>query len=101
MVQSTFETKIINYQQAEDLLELGYCITVHKSQGTGWDSVILYQPPQDIYYNPAKLYYTAVTRAANQFYLITEMHEQAFWKNASQQEPEQISTLQKRIRERS
>lgn len=51
-----------------DLFDYGYCLSVHKSQASQWNKVILvaernsYQSDEDF----AKWYYTAVTRAENE-----------------------------------
>lgn len=91
-----FKTVTLPLDIAEDIVQLGYCISVHKSQGTGWDAVILYQP-EEVPINPRKLYYTSVTRAKNQFYLVTGMSESAFWKNACLPDRGTNSTLLERI----
>ena len=53
-------------------LDLAYCITVHKSQGNEYDSVIY---PASMVNNPMlvrNLLYTAVTRAKKQVVLVGE-----------------------------
>lgn len=60
----------INYSSRKpelstSLLDLAYCLTVHKSQGSEWDFVILYCPPDvaSSSFIDKKLIYTAITRA--------------------------------------
>lgn len=45
-------------------LELGYCVSVHKSQGSQWDAVIVVAPKAHAWSLTRALLYTAVTRAA-------------------------------------
>jgi ATP-dependent exoDNAse (exonuclease V) alpha subunit len=47
--------------RSEVALGYGYAITVHKAQGSQWDSVLLFDEPFD---DHAKWRYTAITRAA-------------------------------------
>lgn len=82
---------------ARDLLQLGYCCTVHKSQGSGWEAVIVYQP-FEVKFQPRRFYYTSVTRAKNQVYLVTPMSEFEFWRNACQSDNDPESTLLGRLR---
>ena len=44
-------------------LELGYCITTHKSQGSGFKSTIIALDGSSYIMNNAELLYTAITRA--------------------------------------
>jgi len=63
--------KLVTYQYNElDQIELAYCITVHKSQGSEYECVIipLYKT-YDFLLN-RKLLYTAITRAKQYLYLI-------------------------------
>jgi exodeoxyribonuclease-5 len=45
--------------------DYGYCITVHKSQGSEWDSVLVLESYAGFAWNMDRWRYTAVTRAAN------------------------------------
>jgi exodeoxyribonuclease V alpha subunit len=85
---------------AYDLLQLGYVITVHKSQGSGWEAVIVYQP-FEVKFQPRRFYYTSATRAKNQLYLITTMSEHEFWRNACEDDNSPPSTLIRRIKSKS
>lgn len=89
----------IAINDAEDLLQLGYCVSVHKSQGSGWEAVILYQP-FEVKFEPRKFYYTAATRAKNQLYIVTTMSELEFWRNVCKADNETPSTLLKRMKNR-
>ena len=63
--------KLVTYKYDElDQLELAYCTTVHKSQGSEYDCIIipLYRT-YDLLLN-RKLLYTAVTRAKKYLYLV-------------------------------
>ena len=42
----------------------GYAVTAHKSQGSQWDKVFVHQNYTAPTWNPARWYYTAITRAA-------------------------------------
>lgn len=90
--------KKIPFAAAEDLLQLGYCITCHKSQGSGWNHVILYQPfAVSLRALPKRFYYTAVTRAKNKLNIFTGLDHDAFWQNATQLPFIEQTTLSKRI----
>lgn len=90
--------KKIPFAVAEDLLQLGYCITCHKSQGSGWNHVILYQPfAVALIALPKRFYYTAITRAKNKLNIFTGLDRDAFWRNATQLPFIEQTTLSKRI----
>jgi exodeoxyribonuclease V alpha subunit len=83
---------------AEKLLCLGYCLTVHKAQGSGWPLVIIFQPDAvDSRALPNRLYYTAVTRAETDLFVFTQLGMRRFWANVTEREKLPESTLQKRI----
>jgi len=76
------KTKRLNQQReyaadqgfpAVDFFDYGYSISVHKSQGSEWEKVIVFQQRtsrwDDEYY--AKWLYTAVTRAREKLFIIT------------------------------
>jgi len=48
----------------------GYAITGHKSQGSQWDKVFVHQNYVAPTWNPARWYYTAITRAAKDIVLL-------------------------------
>ena len=49
-------------------MDFGYCITIHKSQGSQWDKVLVYSA--DAWGDKYKLLYTAVTRASKKLLYI-------------------------------
>ena len=82
IVKVNFDDRVVTYF-SEDLsqLELSYAVTVHKSQGSEYDYVII--PLQSI---PSKLMYrnllyTAVTRAKKMLILVGDI---AIWENMAQ-----------------
>ena len=89
----------IPFAAAEDLFQLGYCITCHKSQGSGWNHVILYQPfGVSLKALPKRFYYTAITRAKNKLDVFSGLDKNAFWTNATQLPYIGETTLSKRIK---
>jgi hypothetical protein len=50
----------------------GYCITVHKAQGSEWDKVFLVMQHTHATMNQRELLYTAVTRARKHLHIICE-----------------------------
>ena len=55
-----------------DCFDFGYALTVHKSQGSEWDRVLLIEQPCDYWSGPnwKKWLYTGVTRCADQLLLV-------------------------------
>jgi exodeoxyribonuclease-5 len=51
------------------IVDYGYCITCHKSQGSQWDSVYLFEEPIGI---PERWLYTGITRAAEKLIIAKE-----------------------------
>lgn len=47
-----------------DLFDFGYALTVHKSQGSQWDSVVLFDESASFGDNARRWLYTGITRAA-------------------------------------
>ncbi|MBI2596805.1 ATP-binding domain-containing protein [Candidatus Daviesbacteria bacterium] len=66
------EVKGIHYTEIGDRFDFGYALTVHKSQGSQADIVLLFEEPstywEDELWN--RWLYTAVTRAVKQLYII-------------------------------
>jgi len=58
------------------IMDFGYCITVHKSQGSEWDKVILFEEGRCNWISDPEGYtkwlYTAVTRAKESVVIITD-----------------------------
>lgn len=90
--------RIIPIEDARDLLQLGYAVTVHKAQGSGWETVILYQP-EPVLFSPRRFYYTSVTRAKNHVELWTTLSQRQWWKNVLQRDNDPDSTLIQRVME--
>lgn len=88
----------IPLEDARDLMQLGYAVTVHKAQGSGWDTVILYQP-EPVKFSPRRFYYTSVTRAKNAVHFFTTLTSREFWVNAMQADNDPNSTLIQRVHE--
>lgn len=68
----SFEDGDIVYQK-DDLsnLNLGYCISVHKSQGSAFKHVIFISPKSHAFFLNRNLLYVAITRAKERVYHIT------------------------------
>lgn len=90
--------RTIPTDEARELLQLGYCVTVHKAQGSGWETVILYQP-EPVAFSPRRFYYTSVTRAKNRVELWTTLSRRAWWSNVLQPDNDPESTLVQRVQE--
>lgn len=78
-------------------VRLGYAITVHKAQGSGWPQVYSVEDGR-VWNHPNRLLYTAVTRAERYVMLATSSPRPEWWDNATQPEPLRTSTLAARIR---
>lgn len=57
-----------------DFFDYGYCISVHKSQGSEWDKIILFDERSGFWDNPyySKWLYTALTRAKTKLFIIKD-----------------------------
>ncbi|GGR00107.1 ATP-dependent DNA helicase [Deinococcus ruber] len=66
--------EIVNVPVAEaaELLTLGYAITVHKAQGSDWETVIIYQPG-GVSFDASRWWYTSVTRAKTRCHVLFEV----------------------------
>lgn len=63
--------KLIRYDKAAlDQLELGYCTTIHKSQGSSSKQVICVTPKAHTYMLNSNLLYVALTRASERVWMI-------------------------------
>lgn len=70
-MQVDFDGRIVNYTAEQlDQLELAYAVTVHKSQGSEFEAVILVLPEGRDRLSYRNLLYTAVTRAKRLLILI-------------------------------
>ena len=61
-----------------ELLRLGYAITTHKAQGSGFATVVVAEPG-NVTLHPHRWTYTSVTRASNQLYIVSQLNEAAWW----------------------
>ncbi len=77
-------------------VRLGYAITVHKAQGSGWPYVYSIEDGP-IWNHANRLIYTAVTRAERYVMLATSASRATWWQNATQPEPARVSTLAQRL----
>lgn len=82
---------------AEDYLQLGYVITVHKAQGSDWPRIIVMQAGQVHRSTAQRWYYTAVTRAKTRLTLVSGLGKVRWWVNATTPAPEVESTLARRL----
>lgn len=80
-----------------ELLRLGYAITTHKSQGSGWNTVVVAEPGV-VTLHPNRWTYTSVTRASNQLYIVSQLNEGAWWSMAFREPPPRPSSLEQRVR---
>lgn len=74
MVGVQFDSRILKYAYAEvfEMLRHAYALTVHKSQGSEWDTIILVCHSVHSKMWSRQLLYTAVTRAKKKVVLIGE-----------------------------
>src|SRR3989338_3621541 len=66
------EVKGIHYSEIGDRFDFGYALTVHKSQGSQADRVLLFEEPSSYWEDElwSRWLYTAVTRAVKELYII-------------------------------
>ena len=65
------------YNEAQKWLELGYAISVHKAQGSEFDSVLLIIPSEKMILVSKELFYTALTRSRERLVLLLQKNIQA------------------------
>lgn len=58
------------FRRRHDEFAYGYAITVHKSQGSQWDSVLVFDESRAFREDAAKHLYTAITRAAERITVV-------------------------------
>ncbi len=94
-----FDDRIVEYDREElDELSLAYAVSVHKSQGSEYDMVILVLLPYHQIMLNREIFYTAVTRAKKKLFLISD--PQTIQTAISNSSPTERKTLlEKRIRE--
>lgn len=71
MMDSEQEVSLESASEVNSML-LGYCLTVHKSQGAEWDKVFVCLHQSHATMLQRELLYTALTRARNEVYVICE-----------------------------
>jgi exodeoxyribonuclease-5 len=57
-------------RRESDEFDYGYALTVHKSQGSQWDAVVLFDESRSFREHRARWLYTGVTRAAKRLVLV-------------------------------
>ena len=63
--------ELVTFDLAElDAVETAYALTVHKSQGSEYDTVAVVHPPADSPLVSRELLYTAVTRTASRLVVV-------------------------------
>ena len=63
---------LVKKKQRLDIFDFGYCLSVHKSQGSEWNRVMLFEQPCRYWSGPDwnRWLYTAVTRAKEQLLIV-------------------------------
>ena len=73
VLEADFNGKVVTYKRSElDNIELGYCLTVHKMQGSGVKYVIVVIDNTHFKLLDSCLLYTGLTRAISKCLLIAE-----------------------------
>lgn len=98
MVQIGASVVLIEFELVSQLLRLGYAITTHKSQGSGWHTVVVVEP-QWHRLTPNRWAYTSITRAAQRLVLITELQERDWWRMVMNDPPIDSGVLHERVQE--
>jgi exodeoxyribonuclease V alpha subunit len=85
-------------QLTVDLLQHSYCITVHKSQGSEYDYIIFYVPPNRSggSFLDRNLVYTAITRAKKAVWIVGGINE--MFSCVSKEKRAVFDSLSKRLR---
>ena len=72
------ETQNVRIEDLNNDFKLSYCLTIHKSQGSQYDNVILFLGKSSMWYrketNSKKLLYTAISRTINKCFIIGQQH---------------------------
>lgn len=80
-----------------ELLRLGYAITTHKAQGSGFSAVVVAEPG-NVTLHPNRWTYTSITRASHQLFIVSELSEAAWWAMALREPPARATSLEQRVR---
>ena len=92
-LKADFDGRIVTYRAEQlDQLELAYAVTVHKSQGSEFEAVILVLPEGSDRLSYRSLLYTAVTRAKKLLILVGSPRK-VFEMVQNQQKTERFSCL--------
>lgn len=99
-LQIAIESRRINVplELAEKYVSLGYCITVHKAQGSDWERCLIVQPSSIKSDLAQRWFYTAVTRAKNVLVLVSQKRASMWWAEVKTPAPTLISSLIRRCR---
>lgn len=74
-IDINFDGTIVHYTKQELLqIELGYCISIHKSQGSSAKQVIVISPKAHTFMLNSNLLYVAVTRAKERVYMLGDIN---------------------------
>jgi exodeoxyribonuclease V alpha subunit len=85
-----FKDKVVEYpNHLLWQLELAYCITVHKSQGSEYNKLIFFMQPSQV--TNKNLIYTAITRAKSKLLIITPSEQSLLDGIQTKQKPRQTS----------
>ncbi len=92
LLSISFDGYFVEYHAEEiDELTISYAMSVHKSQGSEYDTVILVLLPSHSIMLNREIFYTAVTRAKRKIYLISD--EQTIQRAILNSSPRQRKTL--------
>jgi exodeoxyribonuclease V alpha subunit len=72
LMQDSDTDKLVTKAAEVNAMLLGYCLTVHKAQGSEWDKVFLLLHNSHATMMQRELLYTAVTRAKKELFIICE-----------------------------
>lgn len=103
MVVIDFDGELVRYTKENlKMIQLGYCITIHKSQGSSIKTVILITPQSHIYMLNSNLIYTGLTRMKEKCYHFGSVQtvNQAVMKKAHlKRDTNMVELMTKRIEE--
>ena len=103
MVVIDFDGELVRYTKENlKMIQLGYCITIHRSQGSSIKTVILITPQSHIYMLNSNLIYTGLTRMKEKCYHFGSVQtvNQAVMKKAHlKRDTNMVELMTKRIEE--
>lgn len=67
-----FDGQLVNYEKGDDIkkLALGYCLTIHKSQGSQWQYGIVVCHSSHYYMQSRNLFYTGISRFRQELHVV-------------------------------